>query len=514
MENIYGCDAAMLRQRRLQLLRVARAFARRHGPGRKMILIRAPGRVNLMGRHVDHRGGHVNVMAISREVVLAVAPTRDDVVSLRHVRPGEFPARQFPAGDLPAGAPRGDWTDFVNSPRVGELLASARGDWCHYARGAVLRFGREAAGGALPGMDCVVGGDIPMGAGLSSSSALLVAFAEAVVALNGLPIAAPDFVDMCGQAEWFVGSRGGSADHAAIKTCRRGQISRLAFCPFHDAGRVRLGRGLRVVIAHSGVAAAKSAGARDVFNQRVACYEIGLLLLRARWRAAKRAEHVRDLTPDRLGVGAGEICRALTLLPVRPTRRQLRKTFTGPARERLAEIFATHADVGPYDLRGVMLYGIGECIRGERFAGVLRRGDLAEVARLMRVSHDGDRVVRYSRSAARPRPHVVATDDAALSAMADAGEDLATQCGRYACSTRQIDRLVDLACATEGVVGAQLAGAGLGGVATILVRDSAVGRLLRRLRDAYYRPGGLPFGAQVVAPVGGSGLLKVQGNRI
>jgi len=62
--------------------------------------------------------------------------------------------------------------------------------------------------------------------------------------------------------------------------------------------------------------------------------------------------------------------------------------------------------------------------------------------------------------------------------------------------------------------GGQLAGAGLGGVATILVRDIAVARLLRRLRDGYYRPAGLPFGAQVVAPVGGSGLLKVQGNRI
>jgi len=192
----------------------------------------------------------------------------------------------------------------------------------------------------------------------------------------------------------------------------------------------------------------------------------------------------------------------------------LRKMFTGPARERLGEIFATHADVGPYDLRGVMLYGIGECIRSERFAGVLRRGDLGEVARLMRVSHDGDRVVRWSGSAVRPRQHVVATDDAALLAMADAGGDLATQCGRYACSTRQIDRLVDLACATEGVVGAQLAGAGLGGVATILVRDSAVARLLMRLRDGYYRPAGLPFGAQVVAPVAGSGLLKVGGDRI
>ena len=509
MEKIYGHDAALLRRRRGRMLSVARAFARRHGDGRRMILVRAPGRINLMGRHVDHRGGHVNVIAIPREVLLAAAPRDDEVVALRHVHPGKFPAREFRIGEFPLGATGGEWTDLLNSPAVGELLESARGDWGHYARAALLRLRHDAPGAAVGGMDCVVAGDIPVGAGLSSSSALLVAFAEAAAALNGLSIATPDFVDLCGQAEWFVGSRGGSADHAAIKTCRRGQVSRLAFRPFRDAGRVRFPDDLRVVVAHSGGAAAKSAEARDLFNQRVACYEIAMMLLRRLWPAARQAEHVRDLAPCRLNVPPGAIYRALTRLPVRPTRRRLREMVPATGRGRLDEIFATHANIGPYDLRGVMLYGIGECIRGERFADLLRRGALDEIGRLMRVSHDGDRLVRRQAGGSRPRRHVVRTDDASLLRMAAADADPAFQCGRYACSTEAIDHLVDVAGAVEGVIGAQLAGAGLGGVATILVRDRAVGRLLTALRKAFYRPRNLGFDVQVAAPVAGSGPLKV-----
>ncbi len=66
-------------------------------------------------------------------------------------------------------------------------------------------------------MDIVVSGNIPLAAGLSSSSSLVVGAAEATIAINGLETFPAQFVDLCGEGEWFVGTRGGSADHAAIK---------------------------------------------------------------------------------------------------------------------------------------------------------------------------------------------------------------------------------------------------------------------------------------------------------
>ncbi|MGB2823642.1 MAG: NTP transferase domain-containing protein [Phycisphaerae bacterium] len=508
LRRTYGADEALLAERRKTMSRLVQAFIRRHGPQRKMILCRAPGRVNLMGRHVDHRGGHVNVMAFGREVLLAAAKRDDDVICLTHVQPRRFGARQFRVSDLLREASWADWIDFVDSQAVRGLLAEAGGDWSHYARAAVLRLQHECRDIPLCGMDCTVTGNIPMGAGLSSSSALVVAFAEAAVALNGLHVAPRDFVDLCGEGEWFVGSRGGSADHAAIRTARIGHLRRIGFFPFRLEGEVRFPRELQVVLAHSGSQAVKSKGARDTFNQRVASYQLAELLLRKRWPAAAGMEHLRDLTPEKLKVRPGDIYRALKLLPDRPSRRALRKLFTGEDRDRVERIFSSHANLGPYDLRGVTMYGLAEIVRSERFAKELSSGDLDRLRRLIQISHNGDRLVKWAPDGRRRR-FTVRTDDATLDRLAAADADLACQCGRYACSTEAVDQLVDVAEATEGVVGAQLAGAGLGGCMMIIVRATALERLMRRLRTEFYGPRRLAFGAFVCSPVAGAGLLGV-----
>ena len=506
LRRTYGRDEALLEERCRTMAALIRAFVRHHGPDREMVLCRAPGRVNLMGRHVDHRGGYVNVMAFGREVVLAAARRDDDVVTLRNVQPRQFPPRSFRIAELLREATWGDWIDFIDSETVRGLLASARGDWGHYARAALLRLQHECRHLRLSGMDCVVCGNIPAGAGLSSSSALVVAFAEAAVALNGLSVETRDFVDLCGEGEWFVGSRGGSADHAAIRTGRIGQISRIGFFPFRMEGEVPFPADLRVVIAYSGSQAAKSAGARDVFNQRVASYRLAEMFLRRHWPPAAGMEHLRDLTPDRLGLRAGEVYRALMLLPERLSRSAARKLFDGADREAVERLFSSHRDLGGYDLRGVTLFGLAEIVRSDAFANVLRAGDLERMGRFLRTSHDGDRVVRWGPDG-KSRPFRVRTDDATLGRLADADADLPAQWGRYACSTEGVDQLVDIADAVEGVVGAQLAGAGLGGCMMIVVRADALDALMRRLRRDFYRPRGLPFGAFVCSPVAGAGLL-------
>lgn len=508
LRKIYGNDSLLLEDRRRNLTELVAGFIKRHGAERPMVVVRAPGRVNLMGRHVDHRGGYVNVLAISREVLLAAAPRQDDLVTLNNLDPRAFPARKFHIFDLLRDTNWAGWLDFLASKEVRRVLEQARGDWSHYARAPLLRLQHECQDMPLRGMDCVIGGNIPMGAGLSSSSAMVVAFAEAAVAVNGLNVAMRDFIDLCGEGEWFVGSRGGSADHAAIRTGRSGYISRIGFFPFHLDGERRFPSDLRVVIAHSGSQAIKSKGARDIFNQRVACYELAEMLLRKHWPAAAGMEHLRDLTPHRLKVRSGEIYRALMLLPERATRKQLIKLLP-EQKSRLDRLFDTHADLGSYDLRGVTLFGISECTRSDAFASVIESGDLAWVGRLMRTSHDGDRIVCHDESL-RPIKHEVHVDDATLRRLAAAEADLTLQCGRYACSTPAIDQMVDLANATPGVVGAQLAGAGLGGCMMILVYTQALDDLLRRLRQEFYNRNGLEFSAYVCTPVAGAGLLTIR----
>ncbi|MCD4825206.1 MAG: NTP transferase domain-containing protein [Phycisphaerae bacterium] len=506
MAKIYGPDESLLADRNGAMATLVKAFIKRHGPRRKTVLCRAPARVNLLGRHVDHRGGYVNVMAINREVLLAASPREDDLVTLRNTSVRAFPPREFRLLDLIGDTSWDDWLDFVSSQVVRRELSSAPGDWSHYARAPLLRLQHECQDVRLCGMDCVVSGNIPMGAGLSSSSAMVVAFAEAAVALNNLDVQPQDFVDLCGEGEWFVGSRGGSADHAAIRTGRRGYVSRIGFYPFRLERQVRLPQQLRLIIAHSGAKAIKSADARDTFNHRVACYGFAEMLLRQRWPAAAGMQHLRDLTPERLQLAPREIYRALTLLPVRPTRGELRKLLGGQL-DQVEKIFQTHANIGPYDLRGVAMFGISECIRSERFADLLAAGDLPGVGRLMRASHDGDRVVRFSPDGTCRRASA-RTSDTALLDLCEKNAELAIQPGHYACSTEAIDQLVDIAGDGEGVVGAQLAGAGLGGCMMILVHAEHAQSLLKRLRQRFYKPRNLSFNAHTYWPVAGAGLMK------
>jgi len=505
--RLYGREQPLIEERRKEMIRLSKAFAKRYGSERKMVICRAPGRINLMGRHVDHRGGYVNVMAISQEVLLAAAPRKDSLVTLRNLRPRLFPPRQFDISEMIGEASWTDWLDFVASRAVRSVIQAAPGDWSHYARAPLLRLQHECPQAQLLGMDCVVTGNILMGAGLSSSSAMVVAFAQAAAALNGLDVTMRDFVDLCGEGEWFVGSRGGSADHAAISGSRRGYISRIGFYPYRMEGEVRFPSSLRMVIAYSGQQAVKSAAARDVFNQRVACYDIVEMFLRRNWPPAAAAEHLRDVSSPKLKVRSSEIYRALTLLPTKATRSQLRRALPADQRGRLEDIFATHANIGPYDLRGVALYGLGECIRSEHFSEALASQNAEKLGRDMRCSHDGDRIVRFGPDG--PRPFIRRTDDATLNRLAEENAPIESQCGRYKCSTEAIDQLVDISYRTDGVIGAQLAGAGLGGCMMILVREDALDLLLDRLRKQFYRPRGLRFEAHLCLPVAGAGLVRI-----
>ncbi len=505
---IYGSDPDLLDERRSAWLGLLRSFAEWQGPARPVLLCRAPGRINLMGRHVDHRGGYVNVMAIHREVLVAAAPREDDVVRLRNVETERFPPREFRISDLVRDFSWADWMDFLASRTVHNVLHAAPGDWSHYARAPLLRLQHESPRAPLKGMDCLVSGNIPPGAGLSSSSALVVAFAEAAIALNRVNVALHDFVDLCGEGEWFVGSRGGAADHAAIRTSRIGSVSRIGFFPFRLEGEVPLPPGLQVVIGYSGAGAHKSGSARDVFNQRIACYEIGFELLRRNWPAAAGAAHLRDLIPERLGVSPADLYVALTALPEAPRRPALRSAWGRMEPERLRRLFATHKDSGAYDLRGVLLFGLSECARSEHFAALLRDGDLERIGLFMRASHDGDRVCR-TRPGARSCHFHPSLDTRALTAMARHQEPIENQSGRYACSTEIIDALVDSANSVPGVIGAQLAGAGLGGCMMVLVRNEAVSELTKRLCREVYEPRGIPPEMHVCRPVNGAGLLLI-----
>ncbi|MFL7811633.1 MAG: galactokinase, partial [Anaerolineae bacterium] len=426
-------------------------------------------------------------------------------------------------GDLVADLPWDNWLSVVNSEQVGKMLLETGGDWVQYVMAAVLRLQKKFSTVRLRGVDLVVSGNIPIAAGLSSSSALVVAAAEAMIAANQLDVLPAQLVDLCGEGEWFVGTRGGSADHAAIKLGQKGQVVKVTFFPFAVQAKVPFPPGYLLAVCDSGLKAQKTTNARDQFNHRVACYRIGLKLLRKHFpQYAHLLHHLRDFNARALGTPLSWIYKSLLRLPEQATQDELRAALAdGEAPDDpypLEALFATHrppAD-GRYPIRGVVLYGLAECERSRRFADALRSRQVDQIGRLMTVSHDGDRVARTTPDGALA-PHLSPTSNGYL---LDLIEDLESgeperveraqlhwQPGSYRCSVPEIDLMVDLALQAEGVVGAQLAGAGLGGCMMVLAREDAIPRLRADLLAHYYGPYDQPPAILLCEPIAGSGVL-------
>ena len=492
-----------------QLRNVLRAFMHRYGADRPVAIVRSPGRINLMGRHIDHQGGSVNVMAVNREIILVAAPRSDDVVTLANTEGARFPEEAFRISDLVANLNWDDWQRVIDGPRLQRLLDAARGDWANYIKAAILRLQELFRDRRLRGLDMMVGGDIPMGAGLSSSSALVVATAEAVRVFNRLPVSARRLVSLCGEGEWFVGTRGGAADHAAIKLSHRGCVTRVGFFPFRIEGSARFFPEHDLVACNSGIYAGKSREARNTFNAKVTAYHIGRTWFKMlRPDLAPRIEHLRDMNPEHLGLTRAAFGQLLCQLPARITRTKVQAAFgqmAGAERDRLERLFLSHeAPADGYAVRGVVLFGLSEMARAQRCLGLMKRNDARGLGQLMNRSHDGDRVSRATSRNTWRRVSANSADGplAAWSRRRGRGADIAELSGDYGCSLPELDRIVDIAQRQPGVEGAQLAGAGLGGCIMVLVQKAHTADLLKTLSEQGIQ-------AEVFRPIAGACSLTM-----
>ncbi len=455
---------------------------------RKVVVTRSPGRINLMGRHIDHRGGGINVMATDCDVVFVSSPREDDIIYLSNAD-STYPDRNFSISELMGTETYENWLDYLEDERVRSELEASRGDWANYVKSAIARvqFANEMP---ICGMDMVAGGDIPVAAGLSSSSSIVVAVMEAVVSLNCLNYTDKEFVELCGEGEWFVGSRGGAGDHAAMKCCRAGSIVHLSFKPFVIGNNASFSDQYAVLVANSMIKARKSEGSKDKFNAKVAAYEMAFMILKREFPECNLCVF-RDVAAIR---PFSRIYHMLKAVPETLTRSGA-KALLPEYREQLERLFASHADPVIYEPRGVALYGISECVRADMFMKALDNQDYDLIGKLMKISHNGDRVNKADVS------------DGTLDVLAASNADVAFQCGAYGCSTEQIDGLCDLLNKTDGVLGCELVGAGLGGCVIALVEVGEAKRVIDVVNQQYYDKYGYEHSANVFISSSGSSVL-------
>ena len=224
---------------------VAEAFHQAFGyPAAR--LYRAPGRVNLIGEHTDYNDGFVLPMAIDRAVWLAAAPRPDRQVRVRAVT-----------------LERDDLFDLDG------LQPSQEGHWANYVRGVLAML--ELAGHRLAGLDLAYTGDVPIGAGLSSSAAVEMAVAAAARDLFALDLTLLELARLSQRAEHeFAGTQCGLMDQLISAVGQEGQAM-LIDCRAFTWEPVPLPRDVAVVVCDT----SKRRGLVDsAYNERRAqCQE-------------------------------------------------------------------------------------------------------------------------------------------------------------------------------------------------------------------------------------------------
>lgn len=203
------------------LLRISQVFADRTG-GKPALRVRAPGRVNLIGEHTDYNDGYVLPMAIDRAVWIVLRPGPQAAVRVYSLDFDEEAV--FPLAGFEHGGPT----------------------WAEYVKG--MAWAIQETGERLAGWEGVIAGDVPIGAGLSSSAAMELAAARAFTAVSDLPWDPASMARLAQRAEnEWVGVHCGIMDQM-VSACGQEDHALLIDCRTLETRAVPLPSGTSVVI--------------------------------------------------------------------------------------------------------------------------------------------------------------------------------------------------------------------------------------------------------------------------
>jgi galactokinase len=239
---------------------------------------RSPGRVNLIGEHTDYNDGFVMPFAIDRDAVTVAALRDDDRVNAVALDLGE---------------------NF--SFRLSEQPVKGRGSWADYVEGVIRTL--QEKHGVGRGMEIVFSSTVPIGAGLSSSAAILTSIGFAYLNLAAVNLDREELALSAQTAEHeYAGIRSGimdhftavfgRADHAMLLDCRSRGIEHIPLGKLENAS---------FIVCDSKV---EHSLATTEYNQRRAQCELGVKILR---RSLGNIDALRDVTIDELRAHRDEL---------------------------------------------------------------------------------------------------------------------------------------------------------------------------------------------------------------
>lgn len=429
-------------------------FTEKYGTGPEYI-VEAPGRVNLIGEHTDYNGCPVLPMAIRYTIQAAVAAEKDKsngTASITITNVDErYRKHTFHLEETISPFETGDWGNYVKAG-IQAVLSF------------FLQEGRELS--SFTGGKFLFYGTVPSAAGLSSSSALVVASALGFLAVNGLEMDNAVLAGVLAEGEKYVGTRGGGMDQAVSLFGKEGHAVKIDFSPF-GIRPVRIPKGYTFLTADSLVKAEKTKATMDKYNSRTIECRLGVEALRRAYAAeygersgkgeAGQIKLLGDISARNLDLTEDDFTRFLyrTLHP-EPYRVDEVSKLLGMTAGEIKGRFCLRKDgsVFPEPPAGYKIFQrvwhvLREWKRVEDSVPALESGDADSFGALMICSHVSCR-------------------------------DL------HEISCPELDMLVS-AMIKGGALGARLTGAGFGGCAVALVPDARLEDCISYIKREYYQ---------------------------
>ncbi|KAF2663916.1 Galactokinase [Microthyrium microscopicum] len=469
---------------------------------------RSPGRVNIIGEHIDYSLYEVLPMAITADVLMAVAIVPDKSHFTITNTQDRFPAREF---------------DVPDDGKV-EIDASSL-EWSNYFKaglsGASELLKKKGKTGPLAGMQVLVDGTVPAGGGLSSSAAFTCSSALAAMVANGQ--SSIDKTELCELAitsERAVGVNSGGMDQSASVFSIAGAATYVSFLPSLTATPVKFpdtGTELVFVIAQSFVAADKHTSGPVCYNLRVVECTLAAAVL-AKIFALKKGL-AKDASPLGTSLRGFHDAYAEQKEGVEDNK----KTSIVEFQAQLATLVTLVEDYLPQEegytreqIGFILDLSVDELNDKYMSKFPVRTETFKLRQRALHVFNEAGRVLKFRKLLSDPP-----SDGDLLKELGTLMNDTQDSCRDiYECSCPELDELCQLA-RSAGSYGSRLTGAGWGGCSVHLVPKEKVEGVKKAWIDKYYRKkfpdmddAKLEEAIVVSKPGSGSFLFKVTGEPI
>ncbi|MCJ1384359.1 galactokinase [Xylographa soralifera] len=435
---------------------------------------RSPGRVNIIGEHIDYSLYEVLPMAIEADVIIAIATSaaQEAKVAISNVNSQKFKSNEFiiPAdGELDIDASTHEWTNYFKAGVQGALGLIKAGD-----------------ASVTPRSMCVlVDGNVPSGGGLSSSAAFVCASALAVLHANRPePVSKKELVELAIVSERAVGVNSGGMDQAASVFSVRGDAVSVSFSPELHAEPIAFPSTeppITFMIAQSFVAADKHVTAPECYNLRVVECTLAAEFI---------ASHL-GLYLDSDSAPLGQSLRGLQNAYY--TNRYATPPTSSWSEEEKLDHMVGVVKKTLWDIKGYTRESIAAQLKiqvpelEERYMTKfpVRASNFMLRQRALHVFQEAIRVTRFK--ALLNTPHPEDGHDDLLQSLGALMNETQTSCREiYECSCPELDQLCTIA-REAGAYGSRLTGAGWGGCTVHLVPMGKVDGVRRAWEEKYYR---------------------------